>query len=157
MKTYVKQLILDIKNAHRPQLSDAEKAKITFEEEMEAVENYAEGNNIPPSLSSESGLTIEQFPPEEQLEDEEILQLIEAFDQMLQSRNISMDMPKNVPLRKAYPIILNLLNEEAWYFPTGTLHYDFCTGYAPGCELGEYCPCLKHWNEKPWNDGKEEI
>jgi hypothetical protein len=156
MKTYVTQLISDILKAQKPPLSQAEKEGISFEEEMEAIENYAEGNNIPPSLSVECGLALEQFPPVDQLEDEEIQKIIDAFDEMLQSRNISMDMPENVPLRKAYPIIINLLNKEAWYFPTGMLHFDFCTGYAPGCELEEYCPCLKNWNEdlKEFTDEK---
>jgi len=43
MKTYVTQLIADIEHAHRAPLSAAEKEVFTFEEEMEAVENYAEG------------------------------------------------------------------------------------------------------------------
>jgi len=148
MKNYVSQLISDILNAQMAPITTAEKEKISFEEEMEAIENYAEGRNIPPILSIQCGLTTEQFPPEEQLEDEEIQQIIDAFDKMLQSRNIIMDMPERVPPRRAYPIIVNLLHKEAWYFPTGTLHFDFCTGYAPGCELGEYCSCLEIWNEK---------
>lgn len=148
MKTYVKQLISDIAKAHLAPVTQAHKESITFEEEMEAIEDYAEGRNIPPNLGVQCGLTVEQFPPEEQLEDEEIRGIIDAFVEMLQTRNMSVDMPEKVPLRKAYPIIINLLNEEAWYFPTGTFHFDFCTGYAPDCELGEYCPCLENWGEK---------
>jgi hypothetical protein len=153
MKTYVTQLIADILKAHRTPLTAAEKENFTFEEEMEAIENYAEGRNIPSPFSVQCGITVEQFPPEEQLEDDEIRQILDALEQMFLSRNMSVDMPENVPIRKAYPLIINLLNEEAWYFPTGTLHHDFCTGYAPECELGEYCPCLEIWNEKPENHG----
>jgi len=147
MKNYVSQLISDILNSQRAPLTPAEKESISFEEEMEAIENYAEGRNIPPILSIQCGLTTEQFPPEEQLEDEEIQGIIDAFSEMLHSRNIMMDLPVRVPLRKAYPLIVNLLNEEAWYFPTGFQHFDFCTGYAPDCELGEYCTCKEIWDE----------
>jgi len=148
MKTYISQLISDILNAQMAPLTTAEKEKISFEEEMEAIENYAEGRNIPPILGIQCGLTPDQFPPGDQLEEDEIRQIIDAFSQMLQTRNMSVDMPKRVPVRIAYPIIINLLNEEAWYFPTGTYHFDFCTGYAPDCELGEYCSCKEIWDEK---------
>ena len=28
------------------------------------------------------------------------------------------------------------------------MHFDFCSGYAPDCELKEHCPCLEIWNEE---------
>ena len=156
MKNYIAQLISDITQAHLPAQNETEKISLTFEEEMELIENYATGTNIPPILSIACSLSPDQFPPEEKLEDEEIRQIINAFDQMLLSRNMCIDLPKEIPLRKAYPIIINVLNREAWYFPTGTMHLDFCTGYAPECELGEYCQCLDYCNEKTEGNGKEE-
>jgi len=152
MKKYVFQLIADITKAHLPALAERENLNLTFEQEMEIIENYATGTNTPPSLSVECGITTDQFPPQDQLDEEEIKQIIDALKSMLLSRNICVDMPDEIPLHFAYPIFVNLLNREAWYFPTGNLHIDFCTGYAPECELGKYCHCLKYWE-----GGKEEI
>src|SRR4029079_6190822 len=123
---------------------------------MEAIENYATGRNVPPILSIQCGLTPDQFPPEEQLAHQEMHAIIDACSQMLLSRNLCVDIPKRAPLRKVYPLIVNLLNEEAWYFPTGIQHFDFCTGYAPDCELGEYCACKEIWDENLKEHSHEE-
>ena len=148
MNPYVLYLLDDIKNAHRANSASNQESKpITFEEEMEAVENYATGTNIPPSLSHECGLSIDQFPPGSMLTEIEMQTIIDAFQEMLSTWNQSADFPPELPVSRAYPLLIGLLNEEAWFLPGGTLHHDFCTGNAPDCELKEYCPCLKYWNE----------
>ena len=152
MDTYMHHLIHEIKNAHREQLTnEGSDREITFEEEMEIIEDYATGRNIPPSLSKKTGLTMDQFPHVEGLTDQEIEEVINCLHELYSSWHISADYPSNLPARRAYSLLVNILNEEAWYFPTGTLHFDFCTGYAPGCELEEYCPCLEHWDKKSGN------
>jgi len=149
MNPYIPHLITDIKNAHRPDsFCNRADRSATFEEEMEAVENYATGTNIPPSLSHQCGLSIEQFPPAEKLTEDEMQTIIDAFQEMLSTRNMVADLPSGLPISRAYPLVIDLLKEDGWYLPGGTLHFDFCTGYAPDCELKEYCPCLKYWNEQ---------
>ena len=148
MNTYLSFLRADIKNAFRQDSTTVHtKCKTTFEEEMEAVEKWATGIDEPPSLSHQCGLSIEQFPPVETLADDEIDIIIHDFQEMLSTWNMEVDFPSDLPKKRAYPLLINLLNEAAWYLPGGTLHFDFCTGYAPDCELKEYCPCLKHWDD----------
>jgi len=143
MKTYVIQLLEDIRNAHHTGVEE----KLSFDEEMEGIEDYATGRNIPPNLSERSGLKIEQFPPAEMLSEDQIKTIIDAFQAMLSSCHIAADFPAGLPVTRAYPLMINLLNEEAWFLPGGTLHYDFCDGYAPECPLEEYCPCKEIWKE----------
>jgi len=146
MRRYIHQLLEDIKNAHRPR--DQKKSEPTFEEEMEAVENWAQGRGqIPQSLSVQCGLSIEQFPPVERLSEEDIELIMDAFQEMVSTWNLAVDFPENLPLARAYPLLINILSREAWYLPGGTLHFDFCTGNAPDCELKEYCPCLEYLKE----------
>ena len=148
MKTYLAQLLDDIKNAHNTGIASIKKdEELSFEEEMEIVEDYATGRNIPPSLSERCGLKIEQFPPAEKLSEDEMKAVIDAFQEMLFSWHIGADFPEGLPVDRAYPLLVNLLKEEAWFFPGGTLHYDFCDGYAPECPLEEYCPCKEIWKE----------
>src|SRR5687768_15918214 len=108
MKKYVVQLINDIKAAHK-QNTDIEEINrvLTFEEEMEVVENYATGKNIPPLLSIQCGLTVEQFPAAEELSEDEMRSIRKAFEEMLASRNIIADIPENVPITRAYPLLVN--------------------------------------------------
>jgi len=148
MKTYTTFLLEDIKNAHRPDLGNADsELEMTFEEKMEAVEDYVTGRNIPPSLAQRCGLTPDQFPPLDSFNENELRMIIDAFQEMLFTWNIAADFPTNFPLDRAYPLLINMLNEEAWYMSGGMLHFDFCTGYAPDCELKEYCACKEYWKD----------
>ncbi len=148
MNKYITFLRTDIKNAYRQNPTSVHVDRETsFEEEMEAVEKWATGTNEPLSLSHQCGLSIEQFPPVETLTEDEIEIIILDFEEMLRTWNMEVDFPSDLPKARAYPLLINILNEAAWYLPGGTLHFDFCTGFAPDCKLKEYCPCLKHWDE----------
>jgi hypothetical protein len=141
-----KALLQVIKNAHNPtEYNNSNGIEPTFEEQMEAIEEYAEGKNIPPTLSQRSGLTEEQFPAVDKLNQEELKQVIDAFQEMMLTWNLTADLPENLPVDRAYPLLINLLKKEAWYLPGGFLHFDFCTGFAPDCELREYCACKEFW------------
>jgi len=148
METYIKQLVADIQQAHRaPQKTTIKEEGLAFEEQMEAVERWATGEGSPSTLAETTGLAIEQFPPSQKLSEAEMIEIMNAFQEMLGSFNMSADLPDILPVARAYPLMVSLLKEEAWYLPGGTLHFDFCTGYAPECELKEFCPCLEIWNK----------
>ena len=147
MKRYLDNLLSDIRNAHRSTFHPNTTAKkISFLEEMEIVENWVAGTVDQSTLSYHCGLQASEFPPENQLQSSEMEGIIEAFHEMLASWHIAADIPPNLPVQRAYPLLIGLLDKDVIYFPGGTMHFDFCTGYAPDCELKEYCPCLKHWN-----------
>ncbi|MEP6648006.1 MAG: hypothetical protein ABJC12_13030, partial [Saprospiraceae bacterium] len=142
MDSYISYLLSDIQNAHRSVVTGIKREKqISFEDEMEIVENWAtKACDEPPTLGLQTGLSVEQFPPIEKLKSEELLQIILAFHEMLASWHIQAEIPEEVPAPFAYTLLINLLNESAWYFPGGMYHFDFCTGFAPDCELKEFCP-----------------
>lgn len=147
MKAYVSYLLEDIKKAHRNEFSGPNDDDLSFEEQMEEVEKYATGIDPPPSLGYKTGLSTENFPPVSMLSLDEMNVISDAFKEMLLSFNMEVDFPSGIPIERAYPLLIGLLDKEAWYLPGGTLHFDFCTRYAPDCQLKEYCPCLKYWNE----------
>ena len=148
MEKYVLQLIQSINNAHRLAPTAQVPHVFSFEEEMEAVEKWVSGDDSPPSLSYKCGLNPDQFPPPEKLTEDQMITIMDAFQEMLGSWNLLMDFPTTLPVSRAYPLMITLLDKEAWYLPGGTLVFDFCDGYAPGCVMKEYCPCLKYWNDK---------
>ena len=147
MEKYVLQLIESIRNAHRPvHVNDHPPRVISFEEEMEAVEKWVSGEDSPPTLGYKCGLTAEQFPPAEKLNDEQMKLIMDAFQEMLATWNLQAYFPDHLPVARAYPLMISILEKEAWYLPGGTLVFDFCDGYAPGCVMKEYCPCLRIWS-----------
>ncbi len=122
--------------------------RFPFDEEMEAVEKWVSGDDPPPSLGYKCGLTPEMFPPPEKLTEEQMNLIGEAFHNMLITWNLQASFPSNLPNSRAYPLLVSLLEKEAWDLPGGTLVFDFCTGYAPDCVMKEYCACLKFWNDE---------
>ena len=149
MDKYVLQLIQSINNAHRvATLTEQLPKVISFEDEMEAVEKWVSGDDAPPTLGYKCGLTPDQFPPPDRLTEDQMIAIMEAFQEMLASWNLQMSFPEILPATRAYPLMITILEKEAWYLPGGILVFDFCTGYAPECVMQEYCPCLKYWNDK---------
>lgn len=87
------------------------------------------------------------FPPPEQLEEDDLKKVCKAFEQMMQTWNLSIALPDNLPLPFAYALTIDTLNRKTNIPKIGMITFDFCTGYAPDCDLKSYCPCLEFWNE----------
>jgi hypothetical protein len=152
MKNYVSQLILDIQRAHRiPAERSNPDEEISIEKQMEEVEKWATGDGSPGTLSQQSGLSVEDFPPPELLDQQDIEQIMQSFIELLKSYNICVDLPELLPIQRAYTLLVGLLEEEAWYLPGGFICQDFCDGDTSDCVLAEYCRCLKYMN----NENKE--
>ena len=146
MHPYIPHLLADIAAAHRSEeLAELQKPQ-TFEEEMEEVERYV-SEDPEHTLSYYCGLKKEDFPPAEQLSVSDMKAVIKAFDAMLSTWNLSIDIPKKLPAAFAYTLMVDTLNKKTMITNYGFVSFDFCTGYAPECELKEYCPCLKTWNK----------
>ncbi|MBI2968460.1 MAG: hypothetical protein HYY40_11710 [Bacteroidetes bacterium] len=144
---YIPYLLEDIAAAHR----DAGEAKLhepkTIEEELEESERFV-FDEREHTLGYYCGLKTEDFPPAEQLSNSDLKKVCKAFEEMLFSWNHTIDIPKKLPPSFAYKLMVDCLNKKTFIPDSGICGFDFCTGYAPECELKEYCPCLKIWNEK---------
>lgn len=146
MHPYLKYLIEDIQKAER-QENDlvAFPEPTTFEEQMQEIERYISelGELL---LSKYTGLKSQDFPPAHQLTADEMKLVLMAYDKMLFTWNIAIDWPENMPVSAQYDHLLNfVLEEKVTPVSTGTMHLDFCTGYAPDCDWDAYCHCLKSW------------
>ncbi|MCC5934157.1 MAG: hypothetical protein JJU35_07885 [Balneolales bacterium] len=149
MKAYIQHLLADIRAAHKRDSSvsagEAASESENLEMHFEDIERWLSGHASKP-LHDHCGLSKNDFPPENQLSDAELILLTDAFTEMLESWNISVSLPEQLPLRMRYVLIIGLLDRKISPIRTGSFVYDFCTGYAPGCELAQYCNCLKYWD-----------
>lgn len=104
------------------------------------------------SLAQYAGLDLETFPPAAQFPENDLAAVVDAVRKMAHTYNHGLDFPENVPAVLQYELMLEWLAEPT-FIPAfgGMLTWDCCTGDAPGCRLGEYCPCLRIWAE--WEDG----
>lgn len=148
MHPYLKHLLQDIKNAGREEADSSSSTEpMSFEEQMKDVELYVSDINEQ-SLSYFTGLHNEDFPPSEQLTEEDMESVLQAFAQMLKTWNATIHYPEKMPCKARYEFLLNhALETEFTPVQYGHIGLDFCTGCAPDCEWGEYCTCLEYWNE----------
>ena len=150
MHPYIPHLLEDILKAHRTgQLPEKASSASTFEEEMEEIERWCEGEGPAHTFGYHCGLQPENFPPPGQLAIKDIKLINKAFQDMMYTWNISIDLPKKMPPKIAYTFIVDSLNEKMDIVNSGFITIDFCSGYAPGCKLKAYCPCWEIWNSLP--------
>ncbi len=152
MQAYIDQLLGDIAKAQRPEQEEPQEEKLfSIEQHFEEVERWLAADGPGHTFSYYCGLKAEQFPPEERLTDEQLLIVWEAYQHLLFSFNLSADIPKSVPLRKAYPLLISTLNKEVEMVTAGFITIEFCNYDSPSCPFGEYCACkeyLEKYDEK---------
>ena len=155
MHPYIPHLLDDIKKAHRSGIIEPDAPK-SFEEEMEAIERWCDGEDPAHHFGYYCMLEPENFPPWEQLSTEDIVLVNNAFEKMMFTWNLDIDLPETMPQNIKYSFLVNTLTEKVDIVKSGFVTIDFCTGYAPGCKLKEYCPCLEFWNSLP-EDNMDDI
>jgi hypothetical protein len=151
MHPYLPHLLADITAATRPDIPWEFEETTSFEEEMEDIENWVAGTLPSHTFSYWCGLKAEEFPPAEQLTDEDMRMVCKAFRHLLFSWNLGIELPENLPPATRYAFMVNTLNEETAIPKSGFMDFDYCSGNAPDCVFKEYCPCLKYWNEPGHN------
>ncbi len=152
MHPYLPHLLTDIAAAYRLEIPSAVEHSQTVEEHFEEVERWIAGEEPSHSFGYFCGLEAINFPPPEQLTPEDMKEINEAFRTMMFSWNLDISLPENLPLPIAYKMMVDTLDSKTEIVNSGTMTFDFCTGYAPDCIFKEYCPCLKIWNNTPAED-----
>ncbi len=151
MHPYIPHLLSDIAAAHQEvpceDIHDHAHIILSDEQLFEEVERYVFGGEPIHTFGYYCGLQSLDFPPAEQLENDDLQKVCIAFKQMMETWNLSIDLPDNLPSPIAYSLTVGMLNTKTDIPKMGLRVFDFCTGYAPDCDLGSYCPCLKFWND----------
>lgn len=147
MHPYIPHLLSDIKAAHRVELPKKE-ISMSFEEEMAEIERWVSGAGERP-LSEFTKLKKENFPPPNQLHDDDMSAVLADFDEMLASWNADIAFPEDMPVARRYQFLIeNVLEDEFTPISFGHIALDYCTGNSSDCAWGEYCPCLKHLSDE---------
>lgn len=152
MHPYLPHLLSDIESARRTEIPEEPARKISFEEEMEEIERWLEGEEPDHTFGYYCGLDANNFPPPEQLTMKDRKEVCKAFMQMMFTWNLDISMPKNFPTTLRYSFLIKTLNEKTAIVNSGFVSFDYCSGYAPDCVFKEYCMCLKYYNDVPGDD-----
>lgn len=142
MDRYIEQLIEELANAEANPISDNDLAQSyeDFEKQMQAMED---GQKI----KSESliGISYEELPPVESLNNMQIQKLLIAIFNALSAKGTKISVPGNgVPVEIVYEEIRDMFKEGLYEMPGWTI--DFCSGWCPCCKFGDYCDsCREIW------------
>lgn len=147
MQSYFSHLLTDIRAAHRSESPEEKSGHESIEEHFRDIDRWISGDTEH-TLGYYCSLEAEAFPPHDQLREEEIQKICGAFTAMLHSWGFYVDLPDELPLHRKYKLMIGLLDHECTPINSGMFVFDFCTGYAPGCELKEFCPCLEIWDNE---------
>lgn len=144
MQLYISQLLEDLKATHKVEESSE---KVEFLDENESIEaHFAEierylSGEYNQRISDVLGLFAEQFPPIERLTEVQMEEVVKEMKALLLSWRISTDLPENLPVAKAYELLVGALDEEVCLVGGGSSFVEFCSYNPLDCPLGEGCDC----------------
>lgn len=146
MQAYVNFLLKDIAAAHRPEDYFDKSRKNTEEEDLKESLEESEmfvTREHESGFEGYCGLKRESFPPVEQLSNEQLAQVTTAFVTMMNTWNLEVAFPDDLPPLRRYELLMDILVKPVMIFKHGFYCFDFCTGEPVGCQLEDYCTCLK--------------
>ena len=141
MHAYIPFLLEDIAKAYRKPFAEEKSFNESIENHFEAIEKWLY-EDPPSTFGDYCGLKSEDFPPAEQLSEEDMVLVIAAFKKMMASWNLDIYLPDKLPVSIAYSIVVDTLNQKTAIVDNGFLCFDYCSGSPEGCVFKEYCPCL---------------
>lgn len=157
MHPYLTHLLQDIEKAKNP----AYKEYVPFSNEDEQKEGEAETDNTalethfmeverfvsedpPATFGDYCGLRASDFPPAEQLSEQDMQLVIDAFQKMSYTWNLDFSFPDTLPTPLYYTFMVETLEEHTWIVNNGFVSFDYCSGDPEECKFGAYCNCLNY-------------
>ena len=162
MQSYINHLLSDIAEACREEQSEAYSAA-SAENDLEAMERHFEEidnwleRDPEHDFSYYCGLQKEQFPPSEKLTDVQMESVSQAFERLLYTWNIGVEMPDPLPAGKKYTLLVSILERKVAIVESGFETIEFCTNHPPSCPLIEWCTCKEIWDKEQDEDDMQDI
>lgn len=144
MQAYVNHLLQDIIDAKRAEIDftkNDKEAPQTLEEEFEEMERWLEGEEPAHTFSYYCGLQAEPFPPSHMLTSKQIKQISKAFNHLLFTWNLGVNIPKRIPPEKTYDLLISVLDKKTDIVSSGCMTFEFCNYDPPSCPFEQHCSC----------------
>ena len=148
MHPYIPHLLEDIAKAHRKCSSQEQESVQTLEDHFEEIERWL-SEDPPHTFGDYCGLKVEDFPPAEQLSEQDMAVVRNAFKKMMFSWNLDIDLPNELPMSLAYTMTVDTLDQKTAIVNDGFMSFDYCSGSPEECVFKEYCTCLKRLDDFP--------
>lgn len=158
MQRYIEQLIADIHQAswnlkppHKLWMETGADPDDELElEDISFIEEYVEGEEVP--IAGITGLTQEQLPPPEQLNEQQKALLAEELEKLLEVFHFKLEFPESFPAHLRYPFIRDFRSESHVALSFGVNHIEFCDYEEEHCPFAGYCNSCKEVTAEIKND-----
>lgn len=141
MEKYIAQLIEDLLAAQRIEIEPKNNVIEDIEAHFADIERYVSGD-YDQRISDVIGFYEEQFPPIERLNHTQMKAVADAYEQLLNSYGIALDLPNELPIEKRYQLVISTISREVYIGDSGCITLEFCHYDPTDCPLGEeYCRC----------------
>jgi hypothetical protein len=107
------------------------------------------------TLGYYSGLSAANFPPAGQLKTREMTEVCKAFRKMLRSWDIRCHLPKGLPAKMQYGLLIKTLERRIDPESTFSVVFGYCSLNPEDCLLEQYCTCLGA--DKIGDSGKSKL
>lgn len=154
MQKYIDQLLEDIEAAMKP--VDRNKEPQSLQDHFREIEKLVSMGEPDYDLSFYCGLREQQFPSPDLLSAKQLKALFKAFSKMIVSYNVSVLIPKSVPLREAYSLLISTLSKKIFLVEFGSVVIEFCSEDPSHCVLNKHCVCRKR-RKKQEENGDEDV
>jgi len=162
MQSYINHLLADITEAC-PEEKRETHSYASGENDMEAIERYFEEverwleNEPEHDFSYYCGLQSEQFPPAEKLTDDQMEAVSLAFEKLLFTWNIGVEMPDKLPVAQKYRLLISVLERKVAIVENGFETIEFCSYDPPSCPFTDWCTCKELGLKDQYDDDMEDV
>ena len=149
MQTYITQLIEDLTAAqNKEHISTPE----NFEDYIDEVERYLSGDGEQ-SIRDIIGIQEECFPPADRLTQQQLKTVSDAYMECIESWNICIDLPDNLPVSLKYTLLTGTLKQKVVVMDSGVTHLELCNYESESCPFGiDFCRCLNTHEDSEFMD-----
>jgi len=150
MQKYILQLTADIRAAARSEAYEPIPKPFSIENHFAEVEAWLEDDLPQERIGEILGLEVVQFPPVERLNRNQLRKVCEAYEQTMQTYNVSFDLPKRLPWKTRYQLLVGKLEESVMICDDGFITVEFCEYDPSACPFGSrYCTCKQYESMMP--------
>lgn len=145
MEAYLSQLLADLLNRHGQFPPEPNMRALTpdpgYPEVMTGAMEFLYGPQY--LMEDLFEISLEAFPPENLLTDQQITSLNQAILSLWESVNLITDVPEKAGQRAFYPQLIRLwAREPVSVVRTGNTHLEFCASDPDTCPwAGDVCHC----------------
>lgn len=150
MQSYINHLLSDIAEACREEQPETYSSP-SVDNDIEATERHFQEverwlqSDPEHDFSYYCGLQTEQFPPADRLNDIQMEQVCNAFEKLLYTWNIGVEMPEQLPVSKKYTLMVSILERKVMIVSSGFETIQFCRYDPPSCPFDKWCTCRGSW------------